>query len=549
MTAIALRPPEVVMRLKRLGAAHPTRLSFLRQLIRRATREKWRVRRHLLDLDDDGFGRAIYTVETPARTYSLVAFSTPLDDEKRSDRVIAQAWDTSYVLYDGLPEAAEIARLEANAPLQEAGRYTNRELVLARANKSVRLFEEVATALAQGRQPDEEQLLGVGYLLRTTAVYGNGKFGIADRDEIDARPELAGSFQAEMLTVWLIRSFTLDLVDHIARRRNPAGAARLAPHLRRALGVGNATGLGMAPFLVRHPLLTHSWFLARETALARVRAEPQAGEAERSIFVQALSDLRQRVTRWHSDDDRQAAATLSLAADLDTLSGSLNRLLAKPRPWDALYRFAEDNFSLEGQEACVSLILEPHGALVDELGDTMKADETLGHAIDGSVNCGSLRQALLESYSWAGKVDFAEPSANARFWYVSAEKLEPRLGERFEEDGAELEQPLATARDALALAAALAQEPASTSVADFLLRRPEWRHAVRRAQIVAKFPYAEIHDNLIGADLRPVDILRAKLAFFGARSFDPRSDRWLRIALFSGEPLIEDVATMAGEAA
>jgi hypothetical protein len=181
----------------------------------------------------------------------------------------------------------------------------------------------------------------------------------------------------------------------------------------------------------------------------------------------------------------------------------------------------------------------------------MKADETPGHAIDGSITCGSLHQVLLDSYSWAGKVDFAEPSANARFWYVSAEKLEPRLGERFEEDGAELEQPLATARDALALAAALAQELASTSVADFLLRRPEWRHAVRRVQIVARFPYAEIHDNLIGADLRPVDILRAKLAFFGARSFDPRSDRWLRIALFSGEPLIEDVATMApaGEAA
>ncbi|MBN9552738.1 MAG: hypothetical protein J0H31_28780 [Alphaproteobacteria bacterium] len=181
----------------------------------------------------------------------------------------------------------------------------------------------------------------------------------------------------------------------------------------------------------------------------------------------------------------------------------------------------------------------------------MKADEAPGHAIDGGMDCGLLRQALLGSYSWAEKVDFADPAANARFWYVSAEKLEPRLGERFEEDGAELEQPLATARDALGLAAALSREPASASVADFLLRRPEWRHAVRRAQIVAKFPYAEIHDNLIGADLRPVDILRAKLAFFGARSFDPRSDRWLRIALFSGEPLIEDVAAMApaGEAA
>ncbi|MGX8010060.1 hypothetical protein ACVDG8_014385 [Mesorhizobium sp. ORM8.1] len=550
MTAIALRPPEIVMRLQRLGAAHPTRLSFLRQLIRRATNEQWRVRKDRFELDDNGFGRAVYAVETPARVYSLVAFSTPLDDKNRSDRVIAQAWDTSYVLYDGLPDEADVARLETNAPLQEAGRYTSRELVLARANKSVRLFEEVAAALAQGQQPDEEQLLGVGYLLRTTAVYGNGKFGIADRDEIASRPELAGSFQAEMLTVWLIRSFTLDLVDHIAHRRNPDGAARLGPDLRRALGVGNATGLGMAPFLVRHPLLTHSWFLARETALARVRALPHAGKVERSVFSTALADLSQRVARWHSDDRSQAAATQALAGDLDTLAENLDRLLAKPQPWDALYRFAEDRFSLEGQEACVALILEPHGALIDELGETMKADETPGHAIDGSMNCASLRQVLLDGYSWAADIDFAEPAANARFWYVSAEKLEPRLGERFEEDGAELEQPLATARDALKLAAALAQQPASASVAEFLLRQPEWRHTVRRAQIVAKFPYSEIHDNLIGAELRPVDILRAKLAFFGARSFDPRSDRWLRIALFSGEPLIEDVATTspAGEA-
>lgn len=551
MTAIALRPPEVVMRLQRLGAAHPTRLSFLRQLIRRAAKERWRVRKERFELDDHGFGRAVYAVETPGRVYSLVAFSTPLDDDKRSDRVIAQAWDTSYVLYDGLPDAAEIARLEENAPLQEAGRFTNRELVLARANKSVRLFEAVAATLAQGRQPDEEQLLGVGYLLRTTAVYGNGKFGIADRDEIASRPELSGSFQAEMLTVWLIRSFTLDLVDHIAHRRNPTGAARLAPDLRRALGVGNATGLGMAPFLVRHPLLTHSWFLARETALARVRAEPHAGEAQRKAFSGALADLRQRVVRWHSDDIRQSAATRSLADDLDTLAENLDHLLTKPRPWDALYRFAEEQFSLEGQEACVALILEPHGALIDELGETMKADETPGHAIDGSMSCGTLRQAILDCYSWATSIDFAGPAANARFWYVSAEKLEPRLGERFEEDGAELEQPLATARDAINLAAALAQGPASSRVAEFLLRRPEWRHAVRRAQIVASFPYSEIHDNLIAADLRPVDILRAKLAFFGARSFDPRSDRWLRIALFGGEPLIEDVASTApaGEAA
>ena len=40
--AVALRPPDVVMRLQRMGAAHQTRLSFLRALLRRAVREKWK---------------------------------------------------------------------------------------------------------------------------------------------------------------------------------------------------------------------------------------------------------------------------------------------------------------------------------------------------------------------------------------------------------------------------------------------------------------------------------------------------------------------------
>src|SRR5215813_13540264 len=131
------------MRLARLGASHPTRLSFLRSLMRRAAREGWRVRRAVWNFSDEGFGHAVYAVDMPRRRYSLVAFSTPLEPSRRTDRVIAQAWDTSYVLYDGVPGASDIARLEANVPLQEAGRFTARDLVLARANKSVRLFNSV----------------------------------------------------------------------------------------------------------------------------------------------------------------------------------------------------------------------------------------------------------------------------------------------------------------------------------------------------------------------------------------------------------------------
>ena len=549
-TAVPPRPPEVVMRLARMGAAHPTRLSFLRALIRRARRERWRLERERFELDDEGFGCAVYRLRVRARSYSLVAFSTPLDDGRRTDRVIASAWDTSFVLYDGAPDADEIARLRANVPRQEAGRFTRRELVLARANKSVRLFQMAIEALAQGRQPDRERLLQVGYLLRTTAVYGNGKFGIADRDEIVDRPEIAGPFQAEMLTVWLIRAFTFDLVDHIAARRNPSGAVRLSPALRRGLGVGNATGLGMAPFLARHPVLIHNWFAARETALARVRSQASASPREIEAFAQALAEFKARAALWRSQDSTQARALGGLLADLDLLADASPPILAREAtPWDALYRLAERRFSLEGQEACVSLMLESHGALVDDLCDAMAADERVGDAIDGRMSCAAMRALIGENYAWAKTIDFASPAANARFWYVSEDKLEPRLGERFEEPGAELEQPLAVARDALNLAQALDDEPRDASLAEFLARRPEWRHTARRVQTVARFPYSEIRDNLIGADMRPIDILRAKLAFFGARNFDPRSDRWLRIVLFGGEPLIEEICDVDGSGA
>jgi hypothetical protein len=532
------------MRLARLGASHPTRLSFLRALIRRAERERWRLRRARFALDDAGFGHALYTVETPGHVYSLVAFSTPLEDERRTDRVIAEAWDTSFALYDGVPEANEIARLQANVPLQEAGRFSARELVLARANKSARLFEAVVAALAKGEQPDRAELAEVGYLLRTTAVYGNGKFGIADRGEFAGRPELAGPFRAEMLTVWLIRAFSFDLVDHVAARRSP-GAARLSAELRQSLGVGNATGLGMAPFLVRHPVLIHRWFSARETALARVRSLADANEAQ--AFLRALAAFRAGVEAWRTLDERQTRAIVALKADLALLAEAAPAILSGPLPWDALYRFAEAHLSLEGQEAVVALILEPHGAEIDDLAEEMQADEALGQGLDGSLTCAEMRAVLARRYDWAARTDFAEPAANARFWYVSADKLEPRLGERFEEEGGELEQPLAVARDALGLAAALADEPEEAQLADFLLRHPEWRHVARRAQTLDRFPYSEIRDNLVGADMRPIDILRAKLAFFGARRFDPRSDRWLRIALFAGEPPIETICE--GEAA
>jgi len=88
------------------------------------------------------------------------------------------------------------------------------------------------------------------------------------------------------------------------------------------------------------------------------------------------------------------------------------------------------------------------------------------------------------------------------------------------------------------------QKKNSLRIGSFLIENNDLRHVVRRAFIIEKFPYAEIQDNTIGSDLMPIDMLRFKLSFFGANKFDPRSDKWLRICMFQGAPLPNDLKSL-----
>ncbi|MGX1097796.1 hypothetical protein [Amorphus sp. MBR-141] len=541
LPAVAPRPPSTVMRLERLGSFFPSRLSFMPTLMRRLRDEEWRIERGETALDAEGYGHVLYHARGPERTYTLIAYSRQLDAERRSDRVIADAWDATFSLFDGVPDAADIARLADNTPQQEAGRYRSSELVLSRANRSVRFFEHVVERLAAGDQPDPELVAGVGYLMRTTAVYGNGKFGISDRARFADRPELAGPFQAEMLNVYLIRCFTLDLVEHIARNRAPERFVPLARATRRRLGIGNATGLGMAPFLANQPVLINNWIAAREAALASVRSLDAATHAAAEGVRAALALARAHVAEWHVDDARQAARIARLADDLAALSGWIEAAdpLSGPRPFDAIYRHAEASLGLEAQELTVTLLLEPHGALVDPLTATMSAGEAV--RFDAAMTIGRLKEIIRTRYAWALAIDFGAPPSQQRFWYVSEEKLEPRLGVRATEDGADREMPLAIARDVQALAAVLEEFADGQRVVDATLAHPEVRQTAARVQTVARFPYGEIRDNLIGEECLPIDLLRCKLSFFGASKFDPKSDLWTRITMFAGAPLPDEL--------
>ena len=530
------RNPDQVMRLSRMGSAQPMRLSFLRILMRRVAAEGWTFDRPVWDVDAKGVGRAVYCARGPIRTYSLVAFSHDLPSEMRSDRVIATAWDATFTLFDGVPTVEDLDRLQCNVPHQEAGRITDLELSLSRANRSVRLFEHVVDALAQGAQPDVSEIDAVGYLMRTTAVYGSGKFGAADRAAIADRAELSAPFQAEMLSVWLTRWFTIDIVNHLARSKGGERAATLDMDRCHRLGVGNSTGLGMAPFLVRHPILINNWMYAREEAFAQVRSLATVTEQARSDLLAALDAAIENARTWKSDHPIQISKLGDLRRDLALIKAHLADWPNDDHPWNVLWLWAENTLSTEGQEALVSIMLEPHGDLIDGLADCMSADERAQFRIDGAQTVQAHLDILQEHYAWALDVDFDQEDQSAQFWYVSEEKLEPRLGERFEEEGADLEQPLCVARLAKSLYSALESWSPCARIAEFLLAHPEHRLMMRRVQQAPKHPYAEVRDNLIARGMLPIDLMRCKLAFFGATHFDPRSDKWVRISLFSGAP-------------
>ncbi len=532
------------MRLRRLGSLHQCRLSFMRVLTRRMARENWQFSRKVFDIDGNGVGRAVHTVKaTGGRTYSLVSFAHDLPDELRSDRVIAEAWDATFALFDGIPSEHDLDRLEDNVPYQEAGRLSERELVLSRANRSVRLWQHVIDTLAAGRQPDPAAIRDVGYLMRTTAVYASGKFGTADRSVVCGRPELRPSFQAEMLTVYLIRTFVRDLVNHLAGSRGDSRGVRLDDQTAQGLGIGNSTGLGMAPFIVNHPVLYNNWITAREQAIATVRSVRTATEQEAGVFREIVKRSSRQVRLWKSDHPKQRVRIADLLRDLDELERHLaSQDLAGEFPWNRLILWTEAELSMEGQELVASLVLEPYSGLVDRLAESMEDRSVDSGDIDGSMTVGRVRQLIRDQFGWAFSTDWRSSESIARVWYVSEEKQEPRLGERFEEPVEMYEQPIATARDALRTYNVLSGFPDDEIIAVFLLEHPGHRHVIRRVQRCRAGRYCEIRDNLVSAELLPIDMLRSKLAFFGATNFDPRSDRWVRICMFAGAPYPEDLA-------
>jgi hypothetical protein len=533
----SLRAPNVVMDAERLGAMHQTRISFVRTLLRKIDREQWTLKTYLWDLDDNGYGQVIYRLQTAEHVYHLVVFCNELADDERNDRVIAQKWDVTFGLVYGEIGQELLDQLKANVPLQEAGRNSNMVMVLARANKSVRVFEHTVSRLAEGQQPDLDILAKVGYILRTTAVYGNGKFGIYDFEPLNHSEDFNQSFRAQMCAVYLLREFSLDWVDYLAHKRGGDKAITLHPEIKRYLGIGNATGLGMAPYLINHPCIVDQWLTTREEALQATLVN-EINSKKAAYFSTLLNRAIQHFTQIITIDETQASLNNTAVKELTLLRNNLLTTIKSYQTWgDFLH--AHNDLSYEAQEVIISCLMELYPEQVDAFQEKVNADETLSLPKGKTVE--DLLEVLQSRYQWAINLDFNEPDNSYWFWYRSIDKEEPRMGVRGEEPGDDRELSLDIARQVNRLYVALKQAEPERLLSEFILKQPKYRTIARRVWTMGHKAMGDIQMNVLQKDTLPIHLLRCKLSMFGATKFDPRSDRWVRVTLFQGAPLFNEV--------
>ncbi len=536
------RPRDEALDLADLGTARLTRHSFSRSFIRAAARDRWEVARERWDLDAHGRGTIVLRVGLPGRTCRFVAFSDAIADDERDDRVIAERWDLAVALVEGDVDEARLDDMRANVTRQEDGRACPGILVWGRANRSERFFDYAVERLAAGHQPEADRIGDAAYLMRSTAFYANGKFGLVDYDGIAADHPLRLPYRAQMLAAWLTRDVSLDIAEHCAAARGP-GAARLDEHWRRFFGLGNATGLGLVPYVIRHPRILDAWVALRELPLAHALGRELDGEDE-----ERLAELLDRARRRFAEQTALPTApypTCPEIADglepvIDLLERVRDGVVPRTAPLGRMLHDAAAHEGLEVRQVVDSLLVELDDSLDDDVERLLHCDEHLAAPLAGT--CGALRETIDRDYAWVRRYDLTDPDQTALFWFYSANNMEPRRHRRGLDPGEEVQMGVDIPRLVQELDADLRRVAATMAIGDFLVAHPWHRAAVERVAGLESTVYGESHGNALARDYVPLHLQRFQLAVYGMDNFCPQSTDWVRVTLFGGAPRASDVA-------
>ncbi|WP_427019422.1 hypothetical protein ACQCSX_22925 (plasmid) [Pseudarthrobacter sp. P1] len=545
-TVHELRSPEEVLSSADMNGAWATRHSFARTMLRRAASHRWTVAKTRLDLDNLGRGTAVYTVNAEGFELNFIAFCQVLEESDRTDRVIANAWDITAALVDGELTMEREADLRRNVPFQEKGRTDPETIIMTRANRSARFFDYVSDCLSTGNQPDVDKIGPSPYLIRSTAFYGNGKFGLKELANIPAGHPLSVPYRSQMLAAWLLRELSMDMVEHVARAKALAAgtvAVSLDAAWAKYFGLGNATGLGMVPFLVNHPDYLDAWCRLREVPLAAGLAASYAPDHPDLGRIAGLLDRADRHLAEKSElKTVPFLSTELIRPQLHQLRSDLQTFMASSQESAPVLARLHDmaaGLSPEVRGIFASIVIELQTGFDDEA----EALLTVAGAppFNPAMGCRELRQLLEQNYGWARSYDFAAPERSSYYWYSSANSEEPRRAQRAELTGRAVEHCTDIVRRINALAADLEGFPAEASVAELLLAHPCHRFAAERIQQTRQYHYGELRDNLLDADFLPLSTQRFQLATYGMNNFSPQSTDWVRVTLFSGAPRVADV--------
>ena len=529
--------PDAFMRPERLAALPPTRLSAARALINRMSRERWPIEIVRFEIDDRARGEALYRVHAPGRTFDFMVFSFEPKLEGRTGRIIGTDWDMMGSLVEGAATPDDMRATRAEFPKLYAGRATPGTLVWCRSNRSLRLFDHVIERLAAGRQPDADELWRVGYLMRNTGLDGNGTFGTRSYLALEDDHPLRGPYQAQMLSAYLMREFSVDLAEHLARRVSP-GAARLDPELRRLLGLGNGSALGLVFFANNHPALLDRWLTLRFAAVARARALPAVpGDADWT----RLSGLLDRAITFYAQDPFAYHAFTPAA----TVAEGLRRIAARmaggapPRTLGALVDAAAD-VCVDAVEVGNAILLELRPDDTDAWLRYQPVDETLTRDLVQRV--GDLRELLDREYAWTRDFDMSDAGQRRFRWYKSRDAEEPRRGPVAEVPEG-FEWALDLPGDIQRLDRLLAGEPADRPVGEFLAAHPAERGTVQRVQGMAGHGYHSPHMNMLAGGFTPAHVVRLmNAAFHGLDKTVDGLGRNVLGLLFHGAPTRTDLA-------
>lgn len=547
-SSVARRAPDIVMSPPRARAAVPNALSFSRAAMRELVRGRYRVEKVRFELDREGRGEVLYRLHGGGWTFHFFLVSQKLPEAQKTDRNFAQSWDAMGVLCQGEWTAAREAHLRREVPKQRAGFADYDTLIYARGNRSARLFDHVVDSLAAGHQPDLALLAPIGYILRTTAFIGNGQLGTRPYAGYEPGHPLRRPYHAQFCSAFMLREYVFDLVDHLARERNP-DAPRLAYAYRRFLGLGNAAATGLVPFVVNHPHLMHQWCLAYETVLAQAKARPAApGDAVVARFALLLDKAIMHHAQSAREPDGVFTPAQALAAELERVrdrfdawceSGLIDGQPA-PLPWPALCDWAARNVDAEAVEIVSALVIELHPDLVEAAVDDFHADERF--VLDPAMTARELRELVHRHYGWAQAPQFRDTPPQ-HFWYRSTKApRDVRRGLRGREPLLEFETAMDTVLQTQRLARCLDDLPQDVRVADIVCARPDLRHIAARVQSLAGLDYAELREHWLAPDFSPFGPVRFALAFYGMEKFEAALPKSVRGTFMQGAPIAEDVA-------